>query len=245
AARMGDAIDPRPRTRHAPTICGRPQEAGHSRPDAREQTRDHVGQARSLLHEGDRGSEKHSARAALPRRQADRTSGQARRAGDGRATPTRYVQPFRRLAGARLGLTRTALALVIAVLPSLAFAANAAADERKPPPKAGPSTVTLGHYSQQDDRTRASIGASIRVTRAEPGSDANGPSRTSSRVVRLPVKGGATDDLPDVDPYPPLASDSALARDPQPVGPGSFWYPVGPGRMCIYAPGSVLPCYTL
>ena len=105
--------------------------------------------------------------------------------------------------------------------------------------------MTLGHYSQQDDRTRASIGASIRVTGAEPGSDANRPSRTSSRVVRLPVKGGATDDLPDVDPYPPLASDSALARNPQPVGPGSFWYPVGPGRVCIYAPGSVLPCYTV
>jgi hypothetical protein len=69
--------------------------------------------------------------------------------------------------------------------------------------------------------------------------------RPVSRVVRLPVKGGAVDDLPDHDPYPPLASDSALARDPQPVGPGSFWYPVGPGRVCIYAPSSVLPCYTL
>jgi hypothetical protein len=66
-----------------------------------------------------------------------------------------------------------------------------------------------------------------------------------SNVVRLPVKGGATDDLPDVDPYPPLAADSGLARDAQPAGPGSFWYPVGPGRVCIYAPGSVLPCYTL
>jgi hypothetical protein len=53
------------------------------------------------------------------------------------------------------------------------------------------------------------------------------------------------DDLPDRDPYPPLASDSALARNPQPFGPGSFWYPNGPGRVCIYAPGSVLPCYTL
>ncbi|MGH3051925.1 MAG: hypothetical protein ACRDM8_03075, partial [Gaiellaceae bacterium] len=59
------------------------------------------------------------------------------------------------------------------------------------------------------------------------------------------MKGGAADDLPDHDPYPPLASDSALARDSQPFGPGSFWYPVGPGRVCIYAPGSVLPCYTL
>ncbi len=69
--------------------------------------------------------------------------------------------------------------------------------------------------------------------------------RPVARVVRLPVKGGAVDDLPDHDPYPPLASESALARDAQPAGPGSFWYPVSPGRVCIYAPGSVLPCYTL
>ena len=78
-----------------------------------------------------------------------------------------------------------------------------------------------------------------------PGREQRVPVRPVSNVVRLPVKGGATDDLPDVDPYPPLAADSALARDPQPAGPESFWYPVGPGRVCIYAPGSVLPCYTV
>jgi hypothetical protein len=64
-------------------------------------------------------------------------------------------------------------------------------------------------------------------------------------VVRLPVKGGAVDDLPDHDPYPPLASDSALARDPQPAGPGSFWYPIALGRVCVYFPDSTPPCYTL
>jgi len=57
------------------------------------------------------------------------------------------------------------------------------------------------------------------------------------------VKGGAVDDLPE--PYPPLRSDSALAENARPFGPGSFWYPVSPGRVCIYAPNSVLPCYTL
>ncbi len=63
--------------------------------------------------------------------------------------------------------------------------------------------------------------------------------------MRRPVKGGAVDHLPDVNPYPPLRLDSALARTPQPFGPGSFWYPVAPGRVCIYALGSVLPCYML
>jgi hypothetical protein len=127
---------------------------------------------------------------------------------------------------------------------SLALAATAVADPRKPPPNAS-STVTLGRYSQQDDRTRASIGASIRVTTTAPGRGESPPSRTVSRVVRLPVKGGAVDDLPDENPYPPLRADSALARNPRPFGPESFWYPVAPGRVCIYAPGSVLPCYTL
>ena len=123
---------------------------------------------------------------------------------------------------------------------SLAFATSVAADAGKPP-----KAVTLGRWSQQDDRTRASIGASIRIEGRQPAGDVRSSSRLVSRVVRLPVKGGAVDDLPDVDPYPPLASDSALARAAQPAGPGSFWYPVGPGRICIYAPGSVLPCYTL
>ena len=59
----------------------------------------------------------------------------------------------------------------------------------------------------------------------------------------MPVKGGAGDDLPE--PYPPLRADSSLAQNPRPFGPDSFWYPVSPGRVCIYAPDSVLPCYTL
>jgi hypothetical protein len=117
------------------------------------------------------------------------------------------------------------------------------ADARKPPPVAASSTVTLGHYSQQDDRSRASIGVSIRAKVTEPGRDARRASRLVSRVEQQPVKGGAGDDLPE--PYPALRADSSLAQDPQPFGPGSFWYPVGPGRVCIYAPDSILPCSTL
>jgi hypothetical protein len=58
-----------------------------------------------------------------------------------------------------------------------------------------------------------------------------------------PPKGGAGDDLPA--PYPPLASDSDLAQNPRPLGPGSFWYTLTPGRVCAYAPGTLAPCYTL
>ncbi|MGH2961394.1 MAG: hypothetical protein ACRDL3_04255 [Solirubrobacterales bacterium] len=85
--------------------------------------------------------------------------------------------------------------------------------------------------------------ARISVRDVEPGREERPAARPVSNVVRLPVKGGAGDDLPE--PYPALAADSSLARDPQPFGPGSFWYPLGPGRVCIYAPDSVLPCYTL
>jgi hypothetical protein len=89
------------------------------------------------------------------------------------------------------------------------------------------------------------VRARIDFRDTEPARRGQPATRPVTRVVRLPSKGGAVDDLPDHDPYPPLAADSTLAQDPQPFGPGSFWYPVGPGRVCIYAPSSVLPCYTL
>jgi len=34
-------------------------------------------------------------------------------------------------------------------------------------------------------------------------------------------------------------------KDGQPAGPGSFWYQDGAGHVCIYAPSSVLPCFTV
>jgi hypothetical protein len=139
-------------------------------------------------------------------------------------------------------LSRVVLGALLAIAASLVFSANAPADRRKPPP---PPSIKLGYFSQQVNRSRAKIGVSIDVKRSAPGRERDPAARSSSRVVRLPVKGGAVDDLPDVNPYPPLASDSALAQNPRPFGPGSFWYPVGPGRVCIYAPNSVLPCYTI
>ena len=119
----------------------------------------------------------------------------------------------------------------------LALAGPARADS--PPP------VQIGISSQQAGPSRAIVRARIATQDREPGRERVRSSRSVSRLVRFPEKGGAVDDLPDEDPYPGLASDSALAQNPRPFGPGSFWYPVGPGRVCIYAPNSVLPCYTL
>ncbi|MCI0636632.1 MAG: hypothetical protein L0206_22335 [Actinobacteria bacterium] len=104
---------------------------------------------------------------------------------------------------------------------------------RKPPREPGPPIVTIGRYSQQDDRTRASIGASVRGRQEAPGRNREvGWSRRPADVDRP-------------NPYPPLREDSPFAQNPEPLGPGSFWYTPGPGRACPYAPGTLAPCYTL
>ena len=160
-ADVGDTNDARPGARHSPAVCRGSTEARSSHPNAREQARDQLDRARSLLHDGDGDREEHSARSAIPRWQAFGSGGQARRAGGRGATPARRVRPVRRLEGARPGLSRAALVVLSAVAP-LALATSAAADVRKPPREPGPPIVTIGRYSQQDDRTRASIGASVR-----------------------------------------------------------------------------------
>lgn len=141
-------------------------------------------------------------------------------------------------------MRRCAWGVFAALCASLALAHAATADtgrsSKDPPPR-----LKLGYYSQQIDRGQVRVGASIAVERRTTAQENRSPARPVSRLVRLPVKGGATDDLPEIEPYPALRADSRLARDTQPAGPGSFWYPVGPGRACIYAPNSVLPCYTL
>ncbi len=52
------------------------------------------------------------------------------------------------------------------------------------------------------------------------------------------------DDLPAAADLP-LESDSPLVRNPEPWGPGSFWYPGASGRLCVYAPGALGPCYRI
>lgn len=121
------------------------------------------------------------------------------------------------------------------VVVGLAFVGPARAES--PPP------VQIGISSQQAGPSRAIVRARIAAQDAKPGRVRVRSARSVPRLVQFPVKGGAVDDLPD--PYPPLRADSRLAQNSRPFGPGSFWYPVGPGRVCIYAPNSVLPCYRL
>lgn len=117
----------------------------------------------------------------------------------------------------------------------LAFAGPAHAGRVKPP-------VEIGISSQQAGPGRAEVRARIRAQREKAGRD-DRASRRVTRVVWTPPKGGAGDNLPE--PYPSLPADSDLAQNPEPLGPGSFWYTIGPGRVCIYAPGTLAPCYTI
>jgi hypothetical protein len=103
--------------------------------------------------------------------------------------------------------------------------------------------IKIGRLSQQMGSGRAQVGASISVRRAEPGREAQQPQSQRINIVVRRAPGSAGADLPVR--YPALPVNSALARNPQPFGPGSFWYPIGSGRVCMYAPDSVLPCFTL
>jgi hypothetical protein len=121
------------------------------------------------------------------------------------------------------------------VAAGLAFAGPARAGTPTPPP------IQIGISSQQAGPSRATVRAHVAARRVEPGRD--GRAATSS-VVRVRLRLKVSDNrLPN--PYPPLSVQSPLARNPRPFGPGSFWYPVGPSRVCMYAPDSVLPCFTL
>src|SRR5439155_24960479 len=46
-------------------------------------------------------------------------------------------------------------------------------------------------------------------------------------------------------PYPTIQAAAPILRNPKPVGPQSFWYSDGSGHVCMYAPSSVLPCFTV
>ena len=156
-----------------------------------------------------------------------------------RALRTPTVGPersVRRLEGRAPAVGTRSFVLVAIAVVVLVFAAPAPADSGSPPP------IQIGISSQQAGRSRDGASSYFRDT--EPGRTGQSPTRPVTRV-RLPIEGGAVDDLPDHDPYPPPSQRTRSCSDSQPFGPGSFWYPVGPGRVCIYAPNSVLPCYTL
>lgn len=126
-----------------------------------------------------------------------------------------------------------------------AFAATAAAASADP----GHRTIKLGYFSQVERPDRATIGAHIRasevsrVPRTNVGTAWHG-SATRQGAQSLPRAGdSSTTSLPN--PFPPLAASASILKAAHPAGPGSFWYPDGGGHVCMYAPGSVLPCFTV
>lgn len=112
---------------------------------------------------------------------------------------------------------------------------------------ASADTIKLGHISQQLGPSRAAVRASIstqeeiRGRAASRGVRRDAPAASQSTVAQPQTIGGAGGDLRPV--LPTLASDSALLRNPQPFGPGTFWYQGGAGQACVYAANASPLCY--
>lgn len=134
--------------------------------------------------------------------------------------------------------------LICAVVAGL-NAAPALGDRTKPPRWHDQIRVTP--LSQQYGPSHAVIAARVDVTSTRPGRSGRAgrdgaPSDSISVRVRISTPGT---DAPLPNPYPSLSSDSPVLKNPTPVGPGSFWYTDGSGHACMYAPSSVLPCFTV
>jgi hypothetical protein len=111
------------------------------------------------------------------------------------------------------------------------------------PAVAQADTIKIGRWSQQEGPSKASVSASIGVHGARSGRDRQtGTSRSHTQLISTPRGGGTGNKEPL---YPALPSTSAFLRDPHPFGSDSFWYSDGSGHVCIYKPGSVLPCFTV
>jgi hypothetical protein len=121
--------------------------------------------------------------------------------------------------------------VLVSVLAALAPVATARAGD-------GGGAIKVGWYSQQVRPQRAVIGARVTHTAihadvAQPASVAVEIHGTRSRPSSTPVR------------YPVLPKTAPILQNPQPVGPGSFWYTDGAGHACMYAPSSILPCFTV
>jgi hypothetical protein len=133
--------------------------------------------------------------------------------------------------------TRARICVTSAALLTLVSPAGSNGGAPPPPP------VSLGVSSQQAGPSHASVSASIAVRGKRRGRDGtNRGDRVHSQVISLPNPSGARENEPA---YPALPSTSPFLRNPQPFGPGSFWYSDGSGHTCIYLANSVLPCFTV
>jgi hypothetical protein len=136
-------------------------------------------------------------------------------------------------------MTRICACIVGAAAVGVMTAAVSIAGSPPPPPP----PVSLGVSSQQAGPSRATVSASIAASSHRRGRHGTArDDRGHSEVISLPQGRGAPDNGPL---YPALPSTSAFLRDPHPFGSDSFWYSDGSGHVCIYKPGSVLPCFTV
>lgn len=115
---------------------------------------------------------------------------------------------------------------------------------------AGNPPISVRPFSQQYSQSSATAGARIDVRRRRAGRAADESKRSTHIAVDLTTAAlgkttGGTTDAPPPPPFPPLPATSPLLKQTQPAGPGSFWYSDGSGHVCMYAPSSVLPCFTL
>jgi hypothetical protein len=150
---------------------------------------------------------------------------------------------------------KRAVLLIAAVAGALAGPANGETSKRRP---GFHDTIRVTPLSQQYGPSHAAIGARIDVRSRRPGRSSTAATRTE-RPARIAAHGGGIstpgsvrarpnpkpNPNPNPNPYPSLRSDSPVLRNAVPFGPGSFWYSDGSGHACMYAPDSVLPCYTV
>lgn len=239
---LGKAVDSRTRPRRTGGGSYRPKKEGYPRPPDDRPVSDHVDPPRSVLPRSDRDCKRTATRSAVsPRWNACRSHRGTERNRKHWTSTSAWHDTICRLECEALGLRHTALGLLVAICASLTLAPSAAGDTRQPDNQSPPQ-LQLGYYSQQIDRGRARIGVSVAVeSDARTGGRGSGTSPVSDGV-QLPTE-DPVDHLPE--PFPALRLTSTLARNPTPAGPGSFWYPIEPGRVCIYLPGGAAPCYTL
>ncbi|MGH7187678.1 MAG: hypothetical protein ACREU5_04615 [Burkholderiales bacterium] len=111
--------------------------------------------------------------------------------------------------------------------------------------------ITVRWFSQQYSQSRAGTGARIDVHRrsaARPPQEPQPIARVAVDVstgATVKTIGGAMNGSLPAFRYPALPTSSPIFKNPQPAGPGSFWYQDGAGHACMYAPNSVLPCFTV
>ena len=106
----------------------------------------------------------------------------------------------------------------------------------------GPPQIRIGVLSQAEGSGHASATASIAARQSRSAEPAHRSAVDLS--TQAPATGASTASL-SPPPYPTLPATSALAKNPSPFGPGTFWYPGGRGISCVYAPGTSPLCYRI